>query len=66
MEVLVPDLTGTMQDLSSLAAITRDEETREELAREERGGTEASASLHTYEKKRGERNYVCCHNIQLR
>lgn len=52
MEVLVPDLTGTMQDLSSLAAITRDEETREELAREERGGTEASASLHTYEKKR--------------
>lgn len=43
MEVLVPALTGTMKDLSSLAAIMRDEDTLEELAREERGGTEASA-----------------------
>lgn len=42
--MLVPALTATMQDLSSLAASRRDEETREEMAREERGGTEASAS----------------------
>lgn len=43
MEVLVPALTGTMEDLSSLAAIMNDEETLEVLAREERGGTDASA-----------------------
>lgn len=51
MGVLVPALIGTMKDLSSLAAIRRDEETWEVLAREESGGTEASASLCSWKKK---------------
>lgn len=43
--VLFPALIGSMMDRSSLAAIRRDRETREEPAWEERGGTEASTSL---------------------
>jgi len=55
--VLVPALMGSMRNLSSLAAIRREEDTREEPEREDRGGTEARASLRSCKYNNLNKNY---------